>query len=304
MGLSTYKQKRDFSKTAEPSGKVASKAGFDFVVQKHAASHLHYDFRLELDGVLKSWAVPKGPSLDPMAKRLAVEVEDHPVDYKDFEGTIPEGEYGGGTVMLWDRGQWEPQSDPRAGFAKGRLDFVLHGEKLSGAWLLLRTARKSSKPQWLLIKRADESAKTGTDDEVLFDQPKSVLTGRTIEEIAQGLKPKIRKRKGTKTASSKAASNKTTSRKVASRNVNALGRTAAAKQLAGSSDSRTKASMQNGPPGQRAAKFPKFLAPQLATLVDEAPEGDQWAHEVKFDGYRMQCPCESRTRSHLQSQWQ
>ncbi|HEY2366944.1 MAG TPA: DNA polymerase ligase N-terminal domain-containing protein, partial [Polyangiaceae bacterium] len=139
MALETYNHKRRFEKTREPEGRVArSKSGFSYVIQKHAASHLHYDFRLELDGVLLSWAVPKGPSLDPKVKRLAMQTEDHPVEYGGFEGTIPKGEYGGGTVMLWDRGTWEPEGDPRDMYRRGRLTFTLHGEKLKGKWHLIR----------------------------------------------------------------------------------------------------------------------------------------------------------------------
>src|ERR1043165_4325055 len=138
MSLREYKRKRDFKRTPEPEPKFAPQTGWSFVVQKHAASHLHYDFRLELDGVLKSWAVPKGPSLDPAQKRLAVAVEDHPVEYGRFEGMIPEGEYGGGTVLLWDRGTWEPIGDPHEGYRQGKLKFTLHGEKLHGGWVLVR----------------------------------------------------------------------------------------------------------------------------------------------------------------------
>src|SRR5215217_6645833 len=139
MSLSLYNKKRHFNKTTEPEGKEkSSKGSLRFVVQKHQASHLHYDFRLELGGVLKSWAVPKGPSLDPSVKRLAMHVEDHPVEYGSFEGIIPKGEYGGGTVLLWDRGEWEPIGDAREGYRKGRLKFQLHGEKLRGAWMLVR----------------------------------------------------------------------------------------------------------------------------------------------------------------------
>src|ERR1700735_5456690 len=158
MALEEYKRKRKFEQTPEPPPKVESKAGHRFVVQKHDATRLHYDFRLELDGGLKSWAVPKGPSLDPSDKRLAMEVEDHPVAYGNFEGIIPKGQYGGGTVMLWDRGTWEPVGDAREGLRKGNLKFVLHGEKLHGHWVLVRMAGKfagQSKPGWLLIKEHD-----------------------------------------------------------------------------------------------------------------------------------------------------
>src|ERR671916_2965587 len=160
--LAAYRAKRDFTKTSEPAGKASRRRGASFVVQKHDASRLHYDFRLELDGVLKSWAVAKGPSLVKGEKRLAVHVEDHPLDYGTFEGTIPPGEYGGGTVMLWDRGRWEPEGDPHKGYAKGHLAFRLEGEKLHGAWHLvrLRTKRRERQESWLLIKSDDEHARS------------------------------------------------------------------------------------------------------------------------------------------------
>src|SRR4051794_14121087 len=167
MGLAEYHRKRDFGKTAEPRGREhPSGATRAFVIQKHAASHLHYDFRLELDGVLLSWAVPKGPSLDPADKRLAMHVEDHPIDYGGFEGIIPAGEYGGGTVMVWDRGTWHPQGDPRKGYAEGHMKFTLEGEKLRGSWALVRTrgsryGGKSGDKAWLLIKEKDEFARAG-----------------------------------------------------------------------------------------------------------------------------------------------
>ncbi len=166
MGLEPYHEKRRFERTSEPQGEVeASPAGNLYIIQKHAASHLHYDLRLELDGVLKSWAVPKGPSLKPVEKRLAVHVEDHPIEYGSFEGIIPEGEYGGGTVMLWDRGAWEPEGDPREGYAKGDLKFKLHGERLNGSWVLARMkgkARGEEGKNWLLIKKRDDAAISGS----------------------------------------------------------------------------------------------------------------------------------------------
>src|SRR5271163_4588759 len=165
MALEEYRRKRDFRKTPEPAGVAApherTRAGLSFVIQKHAARRLHYDFRLELDGVLKSWAVPKGPSLDPGEKRLAVEVEDHPLDYGGFEGIIPRGEYGGGTVLLWDRGTWEPlEPDPAKTLANGMLKFALHGEKLHGKWMLVRLKRRprDRSDNWLLVKERDEAA--------------------------------------------------------------------------------------------------------------------------------------------------
>jgi bifunctional non-homologous end joining protein LigD len=188
MGLREYKRKRHFDRTPEPHGKTATRKGMAFVVQKHAARNLHYDFRLELDGVLKSWAVPKGPSLDPQVKRLAMQVEDHPVAYGSFEGIIPLGEYGGGTVMLWDRGRWEPVGDARDGFRNGRLKFILHGDKLHGAWMLVRSSSRKfgddQRRHWLLFKERDAEARPTDEGDVIEDMPRSVATGRSLEEIA------------------------------------------------------------------------------------------------------------------------
>ncbi len=188
MSLQKYRQKRRFKKTPEPAGSRAVAKGKRFVVQKHAASHLHYDFRLEMGGTLKSWAVPKGPSLDPAQKRLAVEVEDHPIEYADFEGTIPQGEYGGGTVMVWDRGDWIPENgDPEAAHRAGEIKFTLLGEKLQGSWVLVRTRRgEARKPQWLLIKHRDDAARPDAKRDIIETATKSVKTGRSLEEIAEG----------------------------------------------------------------------------------------------------------------------
>src|SRR4249919_2971225 len=192
--LAEYRRKRDFTKTAEPAGgrksaARAKKTGLRFVVQKHAASSLHFDFRLELDGVMKSWAVPKGPSYDPSVRRLAMEVEDHPIEYNTFEGTIPKGEYGGGTVMLWDRGTYEPEGGGgvealRAGYERGDLKIVLHGKRLRGGWVLVRMRRPEGRPQWLLIKHRDETA--SSDYDVVDEVTTSVATRRTMEQIASG----------------------------------------------------------------------------------------------------------------------
>jgi bifunctional non-homologous end joining protein LigD len=188
MSLAEYQRKRRFNRTPEPAGKQAANGGRSFVIQKHEAGRLHYDFRLELDGVLKSWAVPKGPSIDPSVKRLAMQVEDHPVAYGSFEGVIPEGEYGGGTVMLWDRGYWEPVGDPHEGYQQGRLKFTLHGEKLRGGWMLIRTGSRSQserdRRRWLLFKERDEEAKPEKDGDVLEELPFSVSTRRTLDRIA------------------------------------------------------------------------------------------------------------------------
>ena len=200
--LTEYRRKRDFTKTREPSGATKTAAvkkspprkkrapALQFVIQKHEASHLHFDFRLELDGVMKSWAVPKGPSYDPSVRRLAMEVEDHPIEYNTFEGTIPQGEYGGGTVMLWDRGSYEAESGGgvdalREGYERGDLKFVLHGKRLKGGWVLVRMKR-AGRPQWLLIKHRDEFASASLD--IVDEATTSVVTGRTMEEIAAGKK--------------------------------------------------------------------------------------------------------------------
>jgi len=188
--LAEYNAKRDFTRTAEPAGKVPKPRGrsLQFVIQKHEASHLHFDFRLELDGVMKSWAVPKGPSLDPTVRRLAMEVEDHPISYNTFEGTIPKGEYGGGTVMLWDRGTYEADDGGgaaalRRGYEKGELRFVMHGQRLQGGFVLARLKRPG-RPQWLLIKRRDDHA--DPDRDITAEETTSVVSKRTMEQIATG----------------------------------------------------------------------------------------------------------------------
>lgn len=187
MSLKEYRKKRRFDTTPEPAGREempSSGRSLAYVIQKHQASHLHYDFRLEWNGVLLSWAVPKGPSLDPSVKRLAMEVEDHPVEYGGFEGVIPEGEYGGGTVMVWDRGTWAPEvPDVNAALAKGDLKFTLHGAKLKGSWVLVRTRGFGGKRgSWLLIKHRDQFAST---KDITLEEPRSALTGRLVAEIAQ-----------------------------------------------------------------------------------------------------------------------
>jgi bifunctional non-homologous end joining protein LigD len=190
--LANYRAKRDFTRTSEPSGEraAASARRRRFVIQKHDATRLHYDFRLELDGVFKSWAVTRGPSLDPHDKRLAVEVEDHPLDYGDFEGTIPEGQYGGGTVQLWDRGYWEPEGDksPQDAFADGDIKFTLEGKRLRGSWVLVRMKHDrmgGKRTNWLLIKHRDEYATEGDGDAVLAED-RSVASGRSMASIAAG----------------------------------------------------------------------------------------------------------------------
>jgi bifunctional non-homologous end joining protein LigD len=187
MGLETYRKKRDFGRTSEPRGKSGRASGphaLAFVVQKHDARRLHYDFRLELEGVLKSWAIPKGPSLDPGVKRLAVETEDHPMEYGDFEGVIPHGEYGGGPVVVWDRGHWKPEGDPNKGYANGRLKFELEGEKLHGTFHLVRTRGQGNAKSWLLMKSKDASAQPGSDSQIVDEHPESVISGLRVEEVA------------------------------------------------------------------------------------------------------------------------
>ncbi len=233
--LTDYNARRDFARTAEPAGRTGGtrRAALRFLVQKHAATRLHYDFRLEWNGVLISWAVTRGPSADPRQKRLAVRTEDHPLDYGDFEGTIPKGEYGGGTVMLWDEGTWLPKGDPEKGLAAGNLKVIVQGRRMRGAWALVRMkARKGEKREnWLLIKERDNLVSDDPDD-LTAAHDTSVRSGRTMAEIADGAKARI------------------------------------------------------APDNERTGKRPAFRKVQLATLGDAAPEGDDWIHETKFDGYR------------------
>lgn len=283
--LSTYRQKRDFEKTPEPSGKtaVAPSAQRRFVIQKHDATRLHYDLRLEFDGVFKSWAVTKGPSLDPHDKRLAVEVEDHPLDYGDFEGTIPEGQYGGGTVMLWDRGTWESE-DPERGFQKGDLKFTLHGDKLHGSWVLVRMRHDRTggkRTNWLLIKHRDEYASERDD---ILSEDKSVASGRAMAEIADG---KGRAPKPFMLA--KGAKVKADAVWQSNRAEEPKGRTvrpAPGAALKRGTGARTKATTATS--AKKVAEMPDFVAPQLCTPVERPPAADGWCHEIKFDGYRVQ----------------
>jgi bifunctional non-homologous end joining protein LigD len=199
--LAEYRRKRDFGRTAEPRGArpKRSAARLAYVIQRHEATRLHFDLRLELEGVMKSWAVPKGPSLDPGVRRLAIEVEDHPIEYNTFEGTIPEGEYGGGTVMLWDRGTYDypgeaddPVAALREGYRKGDFKFELRGKRLGGAWVLVRTRGTGRRGQWLLIKHRDRFADPDLDPVERYQT--SVVTGRTMEQIAAGAKPRRKER--------------------------------------------------------------------------------------------------------------
>src|SRR5262245_23511876 len=285
MGLQVYRKKRRFDVTSEPRGRRARASGHHFVIQKHAARRLHYDLRLELDGVMKSWAVTRGPSLVPGEKRLAVQVEDHPVEYNTFEGTIPEGEYGGGTVLIWDRGTWIPEGDPHEGLKKGRLNLTLQGKKLSGRWHLVRMRGRPNekKTNWLLIKAHDETARTPKDQDILEEMPRSVVSGRSIEEIAQG--------KGKKRVWDSNRSVKENVKTAASRSAagNAA-RKAAAPRKGGRCTRQARAAATNARKVRtpRGAPLPDFVLPSLATLRAEAPSGPGWIHEVKFDGYRIQ----------------
>lgn len=277
--LARYREKRDFERTREPAGLVPdTDEGRSYCVQKHAARRLHYDFRLELDGVLKSWAIPKGPSLVPGDKRLAVATEDHPVDYGSFEGVITEGEYGGGTVLLWDRGSWEPLGDPHAGLAAGKLEFLLHGEKLHGKFVLVKLKR--GEDEWLLLKSKDEHATQGGD--IVDDAPRSVATARALDEIAaeEGATAKQLARARAITGSGPAVppARKTAARKTATR-----------KTAARAPGKPTKKRRTDDEVPAADSELPEFVEPQLATLVDTAPEGDEWLHEIKLDGYRIQC---------------
>ncbi|MBN8919352.1 MAG: ATP-dependent DNA ligase, partial [Rhizobiales bacterium] len=272
MALERYRQKRRFDVTAEPRGTKAHRGGDAFVIQKHAATRLHYDLRLELDGVMKSWAVTKGPSLVPGEKRLAVHVEDHPVAYNTFEGTIPKGEYGGGTVMIWDRGRWIPQSDAARGYAKGHLEFTLEGEKLHGRWHLVRMHKREGERQdpWLLIKSDDAAARSADDPDILDEADRSVASGRSMEEIAAGKPVRKRSARGTVPAVAVWSSNRSA---LVKGDVAAAASTTPARRPARKGSS---------------TRLPDFVPPCLAQASDTAPDGAGWLHEVKLDGYRMQ----------------
>lgn len=282
--LSKYRAKRDFKKTAEPSGEVAVKASNRrrFVIQKHDATRLHYDLRIEMDGVFKSWAVTKGPSLDPQDKRLAVEVEDHPLDYGDFEGTIPKGQYGGGTVMLWDRGYWQPEGNktPEQALAKGDFKFTLDGARLRGSFVLVRMRSRDGEKRtnWLLIKHNDDFSVDEDGGSILEEKVTSVASGRTMEAIAagKGKKPKpfmttdgaveadaVWDRSEGLAAEERAAGVRTTTLKKAK-------------------------SKPNPKPRAQSMRMPDFVAPQLCETLQRPPAEEGWIHEIKFDGYRIQ----------------
>lgn len=306
MALEEYKRKRKFDTTPEPPGEVAKKAGHRFVVQKHRASHLHYDFRLEMDGVLKSWAVPKGPSLDPADKRLAMQVEDHPVSYFDFEGIIPAGNYGAGTVMVWDVGTWEPvDGDPNQMLKKGDFKFTLHGEKINGSFVLahMKSRRPGSKgTEWLLIKHRDEYVQPGFDIDKL---DYSVLTHRSLAQIAgdagsaewesnrkasgsgrsrknawladalakSDAEKRAPAKKATKHASTTTTARKRSSRTKSKEDADGDGRGSGTMDLA---------SLK----GVHRGEMPSAIHPMLATLTTEPFDGDDWLFEIKWDGYR------------------
>jgi bifunctional non-homologous end joining protein LigD len=269
VSLESYRRKRRFQRTPEPEGaQPPAEAGRRFVVQKHAARRLHYDLRLELDGVLKSWAVPKGPCLDPYEKRLAVQVEDHPLEYGAFEGTIPAGEYGAGTVLLWDRGTWamlDESEDARQMYAEGKLKIRLEGEKLRGGWMLVRMNPKpgESAINWLLIKERDEHARSLADYDVLESQPESVESGGSIAEVQRAQK------RAWSSTSGELIIAKTPAEALSSKPVKRRRRIETA--------------------GAIRATMPPFVEPQLATLALKAPEGPRWIHEIKLDGYRVLC---------------
>jgi len=280
--LARYRSMRDFSVTEEPSGKQksTSAASLPFVIQKHAATRLHYDFRLGWNGVLKSWAVAKGPSYVVADKRLAVQVEDHPMEYGGFEGIIPRGQYGGGTVMVWDQGTWEPHVDVEEGLRKGSLKFGINGTKMHGNWTLVRMGGKAAqegKPNWLLIKEHDEYERTPDDPAITEEMPDSAVTNRSLEQIAE------------------ASTHVWNSKETASEGQ------AWYRQRAHDADAASRGTAKAAPTPKKTATFkegllaklpkeklPDFIKPQLAQEATAPPSGEEWLHEIKLDGYRMQ----------------
>jgi bifunctional non-homologous end joining protein LigD len=281
--LATYNKKRDFSKTGEPKGEAArggrAHGPRPFMVQKHDATRLHWDLRLELDGTLKSWAVPRGPSLDPADKRLAVRTEDHPLSYATFEGTIPKGQYGGGTVMLWDRGKWIPQpgKDPSRTLEEGHLHFTLEGERMNGEWVMFRLKPRPGErgENWMLKKVDDAHAgsSTGLTEKYLT----SIKTGRSMQEIAAGKKANVLEgwKKGPRSSASSAQPSSSSPRK--------RGSSSLASAVKEKLDSRFRG---NDGKRNKSGRVPAFREPQKATLVDHVPSGSEWLHEMKYDGYR------------------
>ena len=293
--LREYHRKRDFTRTREPRGALKRATGNLFVVHKHAARRLHYDLRLELDGVLKSWAVTRGPSLDPEDKRLAVRTEDHPLDYAEFEGRIPEGEYGAGSVIVWDRGRWSTEGDPHQQLAKGHLVVDLDGSKLKGRWHLvhMRGRDRRGKENWLLIKADDEHATAAGGAELLERKPRSVKTGRTVEDVGKG-KVKIWRKDGA-APSPRARSPSPRATPTSPRTPSARGEgrgegrrhTPTSESGAAPHPGPLPASGERGPLRGKPAPLPTFVEPMLAAAVDKPPAGTGWVHEIKFDGYRL-----------------
>ena len=287
--LARYRSMRDFGTTPEPrgNGRAGGKTRLPFVVQKHAATRLHYDFRLGWHGVLKSWAIAKGPSYFPGDKRLAVQVEDHPMEYGGFEGIIPKGQYGGGTVMVWDRGEWTPLGDVDRGLADGHIKFELHGEKLKGRWALVRMKDRmnggrfgnSNKPNWLLIKDRDEFARGKSARAITDEAPDSVVTRRSLEQIAKNADTVWDSKAETRNGAAKHRTKTPPAARDASKS--AIDKT------------KTGAIAAAGP----RERFPGFIPPQLAQPATEAPAGNGWAHELKLDGYRMQIQIPSHSRA-------
>jgi bifunctional non-homologous end joining protein LigD len=286
--LDRYRSMRDFQSTSEPRGGARAANGKDalpFVVQKHAATRLHYDFRLGWRGVLKSWAVTKGPSYYPGDKRLAVQVEDHPIEYGGFEGTIPKGQYGGGTVMVWDFGNWQPEGDVDRGLADGHLKFELHGKKLKGKWALVRMhgdAGRADKPNWLLIKEKDEFARPQDATPITDEATDSAITHRGIEQIAESKDHVWNSRDSSDNGSTKRASQESNRTRIRIREPK-------------------RANVTHGSIAQSAPReaFPGFIAPQLAQQASKAPIGDDWVHELKLDGYRIQIHLQSKGKERL-----
>src|SRR5947209_3944455 len=280
--LERYRSMRDFRITREPSGggklKSLDEQGLPFVIQKHAASHLHYDFRLGWNGVLKSWAVAKGPSYVTRDKRLAVQVEDHPMEYGGFEGIIPKGQYGGGTVMVWDQGTWEPQpghTDVDEGLRTGSLKFIMHGEKMKGKWALIRMGGKAAnerKPNWLLIKEHDEFERGENDPSVTEEEPNSVVTGRSLDEIAKS-EDHVWNSKESATGNAWYRNDSPAVKNGASAKSSAAGAKA---RVAGFGSALRKAPKE---------KLPDFIAPELALQSETPPPVDEWLRELKTDGY-------------------
>src|SRR5579863_4049349 len=284
--LTRYRSMRDFTITAEPSGQEKSERAspgkrpaaeaLPFVIQKHAATRLHYDFRLGWDGVHKSWAVTKGPSYVPGDKRLAVQVEDHPMSYGDFEGIIPKGQYGGGTVMVWDHGTWEPHVDVEDGLKNGTLKFALHGEKMKGNWALVRMggrAANESKPNWLLIKEHDEYERRPGELPITEEAPDSAQTGRTMDQIARAEDRVWQSNRAEGGSPAPVAAN------------GKRGATAAQKSAPRSARKHDWSKELARIPTE---SLPKFVPPQLASLAKAPPVGKTWVHELKLDGYRIE----------------